>query len=69
MFRAQRALVGQVIDWLADPIAPEPEAVSTEPLTGGTTSMDKARDLGDKSLIDDTGTPAPSIEPDDDSDE
>lgn len=71
MFRAQRALVGQVIDWLGDPIAPEPVAVSTEPLTGGgTSSMDNPRWIGrDKSLIDDTGTPPPSIDPDDDSDE
>lgn len=69
MFRAQRALVGQVIDWLANPISPEPEAVSTEPLTGGTTSMDKIRTLGDKTLIDDTGTPPPAVEPDVDSDE
>lgn len=69
MFRAQRALVGQVIDWLANPISPEPEAVSTEPLTGGTTSMDKIRTLGDKTLIDDTGTPPPAVEPDVDSDD
>ena len=69
MFRAQRALVGQVIDWLGNPIAAEPPAVSTEPLTGGTTSMDKARALGDKTLIDDTGTPPPSVQPDDESED
>lgn len=69
MFRAQRALVGQVIDWLGNPIAPEATAVSTEPLTGGTTSMDKARFLSDKTLIDDTGTPSPSVQPGDDSDD
>lgn len=70
MFRAQRALIGQVIDWLANPIAPEPEAVSTEPLTGGTTSMDPTRWSGpDKTLIDDTGTPPPAVEPDVDSDD
>jgi pimeloyl-ACP methyl ester carboxylesterase len=70
MFRAQRALVGQVIDWLADPIAPEAPAVSTAPLTGGTTTMDDSRMLGrDKTLIDDTGTPPPTVEPDDDSDD
>ncbi|MDP3541993.1 MAG: alpha/beta fold hydrolase [Elusimicrobiota bacterium] len=70
MFRAQRALVGQVIDWLSDPIAPEAPAVSTEALTGGTTSMDNSRMRGpDKTLIDDTGTPPPSIEPDDGGDD
>jgi alpha-beta hydrolase superfamily lysophospholipase len=69
MFKAQRALVGQVIDWLGNPIAPEPAEVSTSPLTGGTTSMDKVRVLGDKVLLDDTGTPAPSVQPGDDSDD
>lgn len=69
MFKAQRALVGQVIDWLGNPIAPEPSAVSTSPLAGGTTSMDKVRVLGDKTLIDDTGTPPPSVQPGDDSDD
>ena len=69
MFRAQRALVGQVIDWLGNPIAAEPPAVSTAPLTGGATSMDKAGALGDKTLIDDTGTPAPSVQPDDESED
>lgn len=69
MFKAQRALVGQVIDWLGNPIAPEAPAVSTEPLTGGTTSMDKIRTLDDKTLIDDTGTPPPSVQPGDDSDD
>lgn len=70
MFKAQRALVGQVIDWLGNPIAPEPSAVSTSPLLGGTTT---SRDIyilkGDKPLIDDTGTPPPSVQPGDDSDD
>ncbi len=69
MFKAQRALVGQVIDWLGNPIAPELPAVSTEPLTGGTTSMDKTRELKDKTLIDDTGTPSPAVQPGDDNDD
>lgn len=69
MFNAQRSLVGQVIDWLGNPIAPEATAVSTSPLLGGTTSMDKVRALGEKTLIDDTGTPPPSLQPGDDSDE
>ncbi len=68
MFNAQRALVGQVIDWLGDPIAPEPLAVSTEPLMGGTTSMDADRWRQDKTLVDDTGTPPPSVEPGGDDD-
>jgi dienelactone hydrolase len=68
MFKAQRPLVGQVIDWLGNPIAPEPTAISTEPLTGGTTTMDKQRVLGDKTLIDDTGTPSPAVDPGDNDD-
>ena len=68
MFKAQRALVGQVIDWLGNPIAPEPAAVSTEPLTGGTTTMDKARDPKDRTLLDDTGTPPIGVEPEDSED-
>lgn len=68
MLAAQRALVGQIIDWLGNPIAPEPPAVSTEPLTGGTTtSMDKIRIMKDKTLLDDTGTPPPAVQPGDDS--
>lgn len=66
MFKAQRSLVGQVIDWLGNPIAPEAPAVSTDVLTGGTTTLDKVRSVGDKTLIDDTGTPAPAVNPADD---
>ena len=40
MFKAQRSLVDQVIDWLGNPIAPDVPAVSTEPLMGGTTTDD-----------------------------
>jgi dienelactone hydrolase len=65
MFKAQRPLVGQVIDWLGNPIAPEPSEVATDPLLGGTTAMDKARDSGDKILIDDTGTKSPALAPGD----
>ncbi len=68
MFKAQRALVGQIIDWLGNPIAPDVPALSTGPLTGGTTTT---RDhfiqmTGDKTLIDDTGTPSPSVQSGDD---
>ncbi len=66
MFKAQRALIGQVIDWLGNPIAPETPAVSTGPLSGGTTTTDTIRDAKDKTLLDDTGTPAPAVQPDDD---
>jgi pimeloyl-ACP methyl ester carboxylesterase len=61
MFRAQRALVGQVIDWLGNPIAPEVPAVSTGTVLNGE-AMDR------KTLIDDTGTPPPAVEPADDED-
>jgi len=67
MFKAQRALVGQVIDWLGNPIAPEAAAVSTAPLTGGTTRV-LFRTIDAKDLIDDTGTPPPSVQPSDDDD-
>ncbi len=69
MFKAQRPLVGQVIDWLGDPILPEGVEPSTSPLQGGTTSMDTTRWRQDKTLIDDTGTPPPSVRPGDDSDD
>ncbi len=39
MLRSSRALVGQIIDWLGNPIAPEtPVAVSTDALPSGTSS-------------------------------
>lgn len=71
MFKAQRALIGQVIDWLGNPIRPETVEVSTLPLSGGTTvpifrAFDS--DGGDKILIDDTGTAPPALEPDDSED-
>lgn len=70
MFRAQRPLVGQVIDWLGDPILPEGVVPSTAPLQGGTTSpFMRAVDRDGKALIDDTGTPPPALEPADDSDD
>ncbi|UPT74581.1 MAG: alpha/beta fold hydrolase [Elusimicrobiota bacterium] len=69
MFRAQRHLVGQVIDWLGDPIQPEGVELSTAPLQGGTTSSFMRREIQDKTLIDDTGTPAPALGPADDADD
>lgn len=69
MFKAQRPLVGQVIDWLGNPIAPETPVISTDALTGGTTSMDKVRSMKDRSLIDDTGTTPPTVQPGDDNDD
>ncbi len=69
MFRAQRHLVGQVIDWLGDPIQPEGVALSTAPLQGGTTHSFMRREIQDKGLIDDTGTPAPALSPAEDSDD
>lgn len=75
MFKAQRPLVGQVIDWLGDPIRPDGVELSTAPLQGGTTTPfnpvapDKAKPLQDKGLIDDTGTPAPSVSPAEDTDD
>jgi alpha-beta hydrolase superfamily lysophospholipase len=70
MFKAQRPLVGQVIDWLGNPILPEGVEPSTVPLQGGTTT---SRDIfiirGEKTLIDDTGTPPPALHPADDSDD
>ncbi len=69
MLRSQRALVGQIIAWLSDPIAPEAAAVSTGTLTFENGAMDYPLMLGrDKTLIDDTGTPPPSVEPDDSDD-
>ncbi|MBI2386370.1 MAG: alpha/beta fold hydrolase [Elusimicrobia bacterium] len=62
MFRAQRALVGRVIDWLGDPIAPEATAVSTGTILNGDP-------MEGKTLIDDTGTPPPAVQPADDSDD
>jgi len=72
MLKAQRALIGQIINWLGNPIAPEAPAVSTGPLSGGTTNAG-TRDrfiqmTGDKTLIDDTGTPAPAVFPGDSED-
>jgi len=68
MLKAQRSLVGQIITWLGDPIAPEPVEVSTAPATGGAID-DKGRLGKDKTLIDDTGTPPPSVDPGDDSED
>jgi len=62
MFTAQRALVGRVIDWLGDPIAPEATAVSTGTILNGDP-------MDGKTLIDDTGTPPPAVQPADDSDD
>lgn len=62
MFKAQRSLVGQVIDWLGNPIASDAAAIST-----GTILKSEAMD--GKTLIDDTGTPPPSVQPGDDSDD
>lgn len=70
MFKAQRPLIGQVIDWLGDPILPEGVEPSTAPLQGGTTSDFNFRGFKqDKTLIDDTGTPAPTVQPGDDKDD
>ena len=69
MFRAQRALVGQVIDWLGNPIAPEAIVISTEPLTGGTTTLGAGVQDQNKPLIDDTGTPLPTLDAGDDYDD
>ncbi|MBI2788025.1 MAG: alpha/beta fold hydrolase [Elusimicrobia bacterium] len=62
MFKAQRALVGRVIDWLGNPIAPEATAASTGTLLNGDP-------MDGKTLIDDTGTPPPAVQPADDSDD
>ncbi len=72
MFKAQRPLVGQVIDWLGNPIQPEGVELSTTPLQGGTTMSlirDHIIDPSDKTLIDDTGTPAPAVKPAEDGDD
>lgn len=69
MFKAQRPLVGQLIDWLANPILPEGVEPSTAPLQGGTTSSFRRSADRDKTLIDDTGTPAPALKPADDNED
>lgn len=69
MFRAQRALVGQTIDWLGNPIAPDVPVVSTETLTDGTTALSPMELDPNKPLIDDTGTPPPAIDSADDSED
>lgn len=65
MFKAQRALVGQLIDWLGNPIAPEVPASSTMP---SNYFLNGSR-MDGKTLLDDTGTPPPTVSPGDDSDE
>jgi alpha-beta hydrolase superfamily lysophospholipase len=62
MFKAQRALVGRVIDWLGNPIAPEETVISTGTILNGDP-------MDGKTLIDDTGTPPPAVQPADDSDD
>ncbi len=73
MLAKQRHLVGQIIDWLGSPVAPEGVEISTLPLPGGTTAPLFKTSLEDsdssKTLIDDTGTPPPSLEPADDSED
>lgn len=70
MFRAQRPLVGQVIDWLGNPILPEGVEPSTSPLLGGATSpFMRVIDRDGKTLIDDTGMSPPALRPADDSDD
>lgn len=71
MLKAQRALVGQIIDWLANPVAPEPGAAVSTPPAGGSVDPatgEKPKDGASKTLIDDTGTPAPAVQPGDDED-
>lgn len=67
MFKAQRHLIGQVIDWLGSPVAPEGVEISTLPIQGGTTMPLILRgatgDGTENILIDDTGTPPPSLQP------
>lgn len=70
MFRAQRALVGQLIAWLGNPILPEGVEPSTIPLTLGTTTFGNTLiDNDRKTLIDDTGTPPPTVKSGDDTDD
>ena len=68
MLRRQRALIGQIIDWLANPVKPEvdPNAVSPDGPTGSTgpvRDMFRETDPNKSPLIDDTGTPPPAVEP------
>ena len=66
MFKAQRSLVGQIIAWIGNPIAPEAPSSSTEP---GKFQILNGSKMDGKTLIDDTGTPPPSVQPGDDSDD
>ena len=74
MFKAQRALVGQIIDWLGSPVQPEggPALSTTAPAGGSVDPADgsKVKDSSEKkTLIDDTGTPPPAVAPGDDNDD
>jgi hypothetical protein len=73
MFKAQRALAGQVLAWIADPVPPAPPEASTAPAPGGAVLTPEAVGPGekmrqDKTLIDDTGTAPPAVAPGDDDD-
>ena len=70
MFQAQRPLVGQVIDWLGNPILPDGVEPPSGPLLGGTTnSLMRGIDREGKALIDDTGTPSPTLLPADENED
>lgn len=66
LFRAQRALAGQVIAWISDPVPPLPPETSTATAPGGVAPDLEGAPLQDKTLIDDTGTAAPAVAPSDD---
>lgn len=68
MLRAQRFLVGRILDWLGNPIAPEtPATLSTDAVKPP--SILNGSPMQDKSLIDDTGTTPPVVHPEDGDDE
>ena len=70
MLRAQRSLIGQILEWIASPIKPE-AAASTGTVVGVSTRpafyLINRNDKG--VLLDDTGTPPPSVSPSDDGEE
>lgn len=63
MLSAQRFLVGRILDWLGNPIAPETPVLSIDPAKQP--SMLNGSPMDDKSLIDDTGTKPPVLLEDD----
>ncbi len=70
MFQSQRSLVGQIIGWIGNPIAPDVPSVSTNSLTGGATSAAMGdRFIRDKILLDGAGTKTPALAPIDDSED